>query len=109
MSDNVLQELRKASSERAVHWNKGNPAPNSFAFIELFGEVGEVCNACKKLIRHEMGWVGGESDITNLKEELGDVVICVDLIASRYGIDLWEAIREKFNKTSDKHGFPVKL
>ena len=106
---NVLEKLRKANTERALLWNKGKAAPISFAFMELAGEAGEACNAGKKLARHEMGWVGGSDDLTNLKEELADVVICVDLIAKEYNIDLWESIIAKFNKTSVKNDFPTRL
>ena len=107
---NVFEKLRAASTERAKHWRKGgSPPPISFSFMELAGEVGEACNAGKKLARHEMGWVGGSPDLTNLKEELADVIICTELVASHYNIDLWEAVVDKFNKTSEKHNFPVKL
>lgn len=107
--NNVFEKLRVASNQRAKLWNKGTPAPVSFAFMELAGEAGEVCNAGKKLARHEMGWVGGDPDITNLTEELGDLIICAEIVASHYNIDLWKAVVDKFNKTSDKHGFPLKL
>jgi NTP pyrophosphatase (non-canonical NTP hydrolase) len=107
---NVLQKLRRATNARAKHWNPdGNDVPVSFRFMELAGEAGEVCNAGKKLSRHELNMAGGSPDQTNLREELGDVMICCDLIAAHYGIDLWEAVVEKFNKTSDKQKFPVKM
>lgn len=115
MSENVLQKLRTKSIERGKEWRKKAPkkaskkALRDFAAIELFGEVGELCNAIKKILRHDMGWVGGTDDTTNLKEEIGDVAISLDLLAQKYDIDLWEAIIEKFNKTSDKHGFKTKL
>lgn len=104
-----LDELRKANDSRAAKWNKGTPAPLSFAMMELAGEAGEACNAAKKLARHEMGWVGGDPDVSKLAEELADVVICADLAASRAGIDLAKAVAAKFNKTSEKHGFPERL
>lgn len=106
---NLLVQLRLANLTRAKEWNKGKPAPISFAFMELAGEVGEACNAGKKLARQEMGWKGGEKDLTNLIEELADVIICVDLVALRYDIDLTKAVRDKFNKTSKKHGFKTRL
>ena len=36
-----LSELRRQNDARAVRWNKGNPAPLSFAMMELAGEVGK--------------------------------------------------------------------
>ena len=104
-----LKQLRSANTERAILWNKGIKLPASFAFMELAGEVGEACNAGKKLARLEAGMAGGSWEVTNLKEEIGDVLICLDLLAKHFNIDLEEVTRDKFNKTSDKHGFPVKL
>lgn len=77
--------------------------------MELAGECGEACNVAKKLARHEMGWVGGDKDVSKLADELADVVICADLAAQRAGIDLAAAVRQKFNATSEKHGFPERL
>lgn len=99
----MLKKLREASSARALEWGTVQ-ADASFRGNELAGETGEVCNEIKKLERARLGLVGGKTDQTGLKEELGDVIICVDLIAQHYGIDLEEAIREKFNKTSTKYG-----
>ena len=107
---NVLQKLRAASIEREKDWNPtGNKVPIGFRFTEFAGEAGEVANAGKKLMRHDLGLVGGSPDQTNLKEELGDAIISLDLIAQHYGIDLWECVVMKFNKTSAKHGFPTNL
>lgn len=107
--EDFLKKLRLANNERAAIWNKGQKLPASFAFMELAGEVGEVCNAGKKLARLEYGMAGCSEDTSNLKEELGDVLICLDLVAKIFNIDLAEVTRDKFNKTSDKHGFSVKL
>ena len=106
---NFLKDLRKANKKRAIEWNGGKPAPLSFAFMELAGEVGEACNAAKKIARHEMGWAGGSDERANLIEELADVQICLDLCAMHLEVDLTEATRKKFNKTSEKHGFKTRL
>jgi hypothetical protein len=37
------------------------------------------------------------------------VIISAELIAAHLGIDLWACVVDKFNKTSDKHGFPIKM
>lgn len=105
----TFSKLRETSSSRAAVWNKGKPGPLSFAMMELAGETGEACNAAKKLAREEMGWVGGSTDVEALSEELADVVICADLAAMQIGVDLGEAVANKFNKTSVKHGFPHRL
>lgn len=104
----MLRELREATSARAIEWETVQ-TDASFRGNELAGETGEVCNEIKKLERGRMGLVGGKTDQTGLKEELGDVIICVELIAQHYGIDLEEAIREKFNKTSKKYGLKTMM
>lgn len=111
MSMTDLQRLREANRKREVLWNKGSnePTPIGFRATEFAGEAGELCNAIKKLLRHEMGMVGGSSDQQNLKEEIGDVLISLERIAEYYDLDLWECTVDKFNKTSDKHGFDTKL
>ena len=40
---------------------------------------------------------------------MADVVICVDLIGMEIGIDSAEAVRSKFNATSEKHGLKTRL
>lgn len=104
-----LETLRRANAARAKQWDPGNTIPLMFAMMELAGEAGEACNAAKKLARHELGLAGGNTDIDALAQELADVVICCDLAAMKAGINLAEAVVAKFNATSDKHGFTVKL
>lgn len=105
-----LNRLRNANVLRAEKWLQGKEPPGpTFAATELAGETCEACNEVKKLVRGTLGILGGKTDTTDLAEELADVVICVDLLAMQYGIDLSEAVIKKFNKTSDKHGFSTKL
>jgi NTP pyrophosphatase (non-canonical NTP hydrolase) len=104
-----LAILRDANTRRHIEWKSDIPIPLSFRGNELGGETGEVCNALKKIERFRMGMVGGSGDLTNLKEELADVIICVDLIAMDLDIDLGQAIRDKFNKTSEKNGLETKI
>ena len=104
-----LSTLRTANRERHVEWAKGNDIPLSFRGLELAGEAGEACNELKKLERSRMGMVGGKEDIQGLREELADVLICVDLIAMDLDIDLGDALKAKFNKTSKKYGLATRM
>jgi len=104
-----LTILRNANRQRHVEWTKGNDIPLSFRGLELAGEVGEACNELKKLDRFRMGMVGGKEDIQGLREELADVLICVDLIAMDLDIDLGDALKAKFNKTSEKYGLATTM
>jgi len=68
----------------------------------LCGEAGEAANIAKKILRKD----GGDANFTALKDalakELADTVIYADLCASRLGIDLGQAVRQKFNEVTDR-------
>lgn len=78
------------------------------------GELGEAANIAKKLNRVRDG-IPGNGDLTeeNLRyafqDEIADVFIYLDLVAQSQGFDLAEAVRRKFNKTSEKIGYGVVL
>lgn len=83
------------------------------------GELGEACNAIKKLRRIQDGVANISEPGRQLSEqleaveaigaELADTVIYLDLLAQRLGIDLGAAVVAKFNKTSEKYEFPERL
>lgn len=105
----LLQRLRDASKERQLLWDPEGKATPLFRATELGGEVGEALNEVKKLEREKMGFVGSRTTKDKLADELADIIICTDLLAAEYDIDLVEAVKRKFNETSDKVGFDVKL
>lgn len=100
-----LQQLRRANQERMLEWDPDGKLSSLFYAVELAGEVGEACNVVKKLEREQAGIPGSRSTPVALEEELADIVIVVDLLAERYGIDLATAIAQKFNTTSRNRGF----
>lgn len=99
-----FQTLREANTKRQKEWDTGGDMTPSYMGNELAGEVGEACNVIKKLERERYGMKGSCATAEQLAEELGDVIVCVDNIAAHYGIDLWPAVKHKFNKTSIKYG-----
>lgn len=105
----VFTTLREANVARLKQWANGVDPGLLFHAVELGGEAGEVLNVCKKLAREKMGWRGSRATIADLADELADVVICADLLAIAEGIDLDEAVRRKFNATSEKVGLPHRL
>lgn len=102
--DEIYATLREANDARQKLWGVKDPM---FAAVELAGEVGEALNVVKKLERERLGMAGSRATVQELADELGDVVICCDLLAKVFGIDLDRATAEKFNKTSRKMGFPI--
>ena len=107
-----LETLRKANIERCLKWNgpKGVYAESLRDWaLAMIGEAREVCNVVKKIGRAESGKVGNDVSYGKLKEkladELADVVIYCDLLASRASINLSVAIAKKFNDVSRRNGF----
>ena len=109
-----LKELRAKNTERCVLFGMGTIKDCSLEFktLELLGEAGEVANTVKKIFRgdteiHDKGVM--TPILEALRRELADVIICTDLLAARYDIDLEQAVIDKFNKTSKDRGYSVFL
>jgi len=109
VADLNFANLRDANYDRQQLWDIKNELSLAFRGNELAGEVGEACNIIKKLERERLGIKGSRSTKKELADELADVIICVDLICMHLDINLAEAVKNKFNATSDKMGFGVKL
>lgn len=101
--------LRSANIARQNEWDQNNQISAAYRGNELAGEVGEACNVIKKLERERLGILGSRATVGELADELADVLICADLIAMHYGIDLEAAVARKFNATSEKVGLQTRL
>lgn len=105
-----FESLREANITRNIEWDIGTEKVSlAFRGNELAGEVGEACNILKKLERERIGIRGSRATPEQLAEELADVIICVDLIAMQLGIDLGNAVSDKFNLTSIKYNLSTLL
>ncbi len=109
LQENGFDELRHANKTRQKEWDQDSKIDLAYRAMELGGECGEALNECKKLERERRGVAGSRTTIAKLAEELADVIICVDLIAGAENIDLWAAVREKFNSTSEKVRLKTRL
>ena len=116
MSSLTFDQLRAVNVPRCEKWHPPESLPWSLADWSnaLCGEAGEHANVIKKIRRQETGAVNkGDPTMEELKamamEELADVVIYADLMAKQLGGDLGQAIKAKFNKVSEKYGFPERL
>jgi NTP pyrophosphatase (non-canonical NTP hydrolase) len=109
MSMTTHTTLRAANIARQIEWDQDNQITAAYRGNELAGEVGEACNVIKKLERERLGILGSRATVAELADELADVVICADLIAMHYGIDLEAAVARKFNATSEKVGLATRL
>ena len=109
MSDLSFRRLQEANDKRNEQWDPDGILNGAFFGVELAGEVGEACNIIKKLERMRLKIPGSGATKESLGDELADVAICLCLVANYYHIDLENYIISKFNATSDKLGFSVKL
>ena len=77
--------------------------------VALCGEAGEACNIAKKLNRCRDGIPGNtvtkEQLMEDLKRELADVYIYLDLIVQALGFSLEEIVEQKFAETNRKIGY----
>lgn len=96
-------------TKRHPYLTVSNDAGIMFDALELGGEVGELLNVVKKLEREDRGWRGSRATPEDFADECADVLICLDKLARRRGVDLAAATVRKFNATSDKVGLPHKL
>jgi len=70
----------------------------------VVGELGEYANFRKKLDR---GDITPEEAKIHFAKELADTVTYIDLLAFRLGIDLGQAIIDKFNEVSERVGCSI--
>lgn len=99
-----FKTLQEASRIRQKEWDSGQQTTLLYRAVELGGECGELLNVIKKLERANLGMVGSRATKQDLVDEMADVMICLQLVADKADIDLDQAVRVKFNKTSRKYG-----
>lgn len=123
--DLTFDEVSRRNRQRCERWHPGYPDDDEWTGADwsnaMCGEAGETANIVKKLRRHECNLADGgehlrghgnpsrEELLGALAEECADVYLYLDLLATKYGIDLPEAIVQKFNKVSIRQGFPDRL
>lgn len=105
----TMKELDRANITRQKEWDPNGSITLEYRGNELAGEVGEACNVIKKLARERMGIRGTRATLDMLAEELADAIICISLLAANEGIDMDEAVKNKFNATSEKYGLATRM
>lgn len=118
-SDLTFDDVSAVSRARAARWHPGFPDDTAWSGADwsnaMCGEAGEAANVVKKLRRHETGAALGPLDPDQaalrsmLADELADVFLYLDLLAAKYDIDLPASIVSKFNRVSERQGFPERL
>lgn len=107
--------LRYANIQRQKRWHNNQPWNAMEWGCAMAGEAGEACNAAKKFHRIATGIASTNNPASledaraNLKTEIGDTLVYLDLMAHECGIDLAEAVRDTFNRVSIREGFPERI
>lgn len=110
-----LHVIQTIDADRAKQWHVGmDPWSLADWGNAMAGEVGEACNVIKKIRREQTGRKGtGDKPMLELKkqlgEELADALLYLVLVAEAAGIDIEEAVRDKFNAVSEREGFTHRL
>lgn len=122
---NVLNELKKVNAKRSAEGF--NISLKDWSLSQwsnaVAGETGELCNIIKKVERgdfhkrpeniHANPEYNNAYAAAQYREEIGkeaaDIVIYLDLLCTREGIDLGAEIVKKFNEVSDRVGCNIKI
>ena len=113
-----LRTFSAANLARCVSPSGFNHALESWSLSDWMtatvGELGEAANIVKKLNRVRDG-IPGNGDATEaqlrakLADELADAFIYLDLLAQAADVDLAGSVVSKFNRSSEKIGYPLRL
>lgn len=110
-----FDDLRRANMKRLPQFRNAHGAPahskddgsdwDRAAWLEaLVGEVGEYANFSKKYRR---GDISHAEFMAQARKEIADAQIYLDLLAFNLGIDLANAVEDKFNEVSVRVGSNV--
>lgn len=109
---NVLEELKKVNEKRSIEGFKTELKDWKISEWSnaVAGEVGELCNLCKKVDRGDFITRVEKENVRNaIAKEAADIVIYLDLLCTREEINLEEAIASKFNEVSVRIGSEIKI
>jgi NTP pyrophosphatase (non-canonical NTP hydrolase) len=90
----TLNDYQRAANGTAI-FPKDMAVP--YTLLGLSGEVGEVCNKYKKIIRDKRGNLNAE-DVGELQQELGDVLWYLATCMSSLGLDMEQTAAINLNK-----------
>jgi len=100
------QSFRTCENWSAADWSNamaGEAGELVEVLLSLIAKTNGICNLTKKLQR------GDTVDLDEVGKESADVVIYAELLSHRLGIDLSDAVREKFDEVSTRVGSEVRL
>jgi NTP pyrophosphatase (non-canonical NTP hydrolase) len=109
----TFDAFRAANIARCIKWHPAGIeswSPSDW-LTAVTGELGELASLIKMRNRERDGLVGNKFSPTDqqMADEAADVLTYLDLLAYVLGVDLGRAAAEKFNRISERNGFPDRL
>jgi NTP pyrophosphatase (non-canonical NTP hydrolase) len=96
-----LPQFKNAQGEPAHSQPDGSDWSPADWMVAVVGELGEAANLMKKIRRGDFATM---CDLLEAKEKLqkefADFITYADIMAAQFGIDLGEAVMQKFNEVS---------
>ena len=111
----TFDELAKVNITRCRRWHDPESWSPQMWGLAAAGEMGETCNALKKLWRADNGIQQNAVPddraalVRSVAMEIGDTVVYLDLLAQRLGLRLEDCVRDTFNRISEREKFPERL
>lgn len=113
-----LSQLSRINAQRGNRFHVGGM--EEWTILEwsgaMCGEAGEAANACKKLRRMQLGgshlknnYATVDMALLKIAEEVAGTFLYLDLLCTRAGISLPQAIIAEFNRVSEREGFPERF
>jgi NTP pyrophosphatase (non-canonical NTP hydrolase) len=105
--------FRQANVSRCLKWHPAGIeswSPSDW-LTAVAGEFGELASLLKMRNRERDGLPGNKFSPSNkqVADEIADVLTYLDLLAAALGVNLGNAVVEKFNEVSERVGFPDRL
>lgn len=107
-----LPQFKNALGEPAHSEPDGSDWSPADWMVAVVGELGEAANLMKKLRRGDFGPVGEpmhDKIMVELRKEFADVLTYMDIMAAQFGVDLGQAVMDKFNEVSVRVGSDVRI
>jgi len=101
-----LKALRGASKARRQFFGDADAHALSYWSNATLGELGEAANIIKKIERGDFPLDFKRED---LAKEFADTLIYLDIMCEEAGINLSQAVVDKFNEVSDLVNAPIRL
>ena len=103
-----FKKLAELNATRQKEWDPDSKFDILFRALEHVSEAGELGNKIKKYWRATQVDVGSKTNLKEIEDEVGDVIVTLSLLCSDLGIDIEQSTINKFNATSEKYSLDTK-